>query len=225
MFLGTINMGERRSSKGSSYPSQLGHFKIVPASAGGFAKEVEKKFAELYGEQPTSFKAEVFSIQKRYQRWSARGLICSSSDGIKGRRRIEKEEGAEFVEVKCSECQERDKCKEQVSLQLIIPELPGVGWWVLRSSQRSFIQSCEYLNSIKMKYKLNTIPVEISLRRTTRGYRLSVIVPLTLKELREWQGTELPDVELPQEVEEGKEEGDIDIEDYLSQSEKELFEK
>jgi len=30
---------------------------------------------------------------------------------------------------------------------------------------------------------------------------------------------------LPQEVEEEKEEGDIDIEDYLSQSEKELFEK
>jgi hypothetical protein len=148
-----------------------------------------------------------------------------STNGITGRRRVEKEEGAEFIDVKCNECQEKDKCKEQVSLQLIIPELPGVGWWVLRSSQRSFIQSCEYLNAIKTRYKLNTIPVEISLKKTARGYRLSVIVPLTLKELREWQGTELPEVELPQEVEEEIEEEDIDVEDYLSQSEKELFEK
>jgi len=171
--LGKIRLGYKVEAEGRrAYPKATDYF-VCP-------EEVKA----IFGEKPTELRV-MFPVEdeervcpqwlKRYS--FSQGLVCKG-DGEGARCRIDLETGAmagkdtkqaELREVKCEyrECQEyiAGNCKEVMSLQFLLPEVPGLGVYQLDTSSyhsiRNINDCLELIRSVAGR--ISMIPLTLSL--------------------------------------------------------------
>jgi len=232
--LGKIHLGiKKKTERGVEYPSPTDYF-VCP-------EEVQAEFGEKPRELRIMFPSEDDS------RWASqwlrcysatRGLICKG-DGQAAMALVDVETGeiasrdsavVEMREVTCSpeSCPEYGRrCRRVMSLQFLIPEVPGVGIWQLdTTSFYSIVNINSAIDLVRGIYgRVSMIPLTLSLvpqevqpegRRKT-VHVLTLTSPYSLIELRSRADEPLGLVALPDAEEEMPE--DLFPEGVLEQEE------
>lgn len=142
--IGKIRLGIKKvSQKGNEYPSQTDYFVVdpedgvtSPVAAAAFTKVYGPKPREIDILFPTDDRAQLFpQWLKRYG--SGSGLVCKG-DGEQAQA-VNKETG-ELVDVTCNpeECPaykaDPPQCRRVGSLQFLLPQVPGLGVWVVETT-------------------------------------------------------------------------------------------
>lgn len=179
---GKIRLGYMKPGKAGKkeYPFECGFFILDPEVDEG--QEIVKEFARLYGEQPTSIdimfpveSPEVVFPQwyKKYKKFGGSGLLTCKGDGEVALR-LTKEKGMTEYPCKGDNCEEYllHQCKRVGTLQVMLPELPGIGVWQINTTSWNSIVS---LNSAMPFVKdlcgrIAMIPLKLQLTKqpTTR---------------------------------------------------------
>jgi hypothetical protein len=142
-----------------------------------------KELVDAFGEKPKELRImipvedeERFASQYYRCYSKTRGLICKG-DGITASRLTDTASGAmadrdsKEVEMREIECKGRDcpdykqKCKEVMNLQFLLPEIPGLGVWQIdTSSINSIININSMVGLLKAIYKkISMIPLLLTL--------------------------------------------------------------
>jgi hypothetical protein len=142
-----------------------------------------KELVDAFGEKPKELRImipvedeERFASQYYRCYSKTRGLICKG-DGITASRLTDTASGAmadrdsKVVEMREIECKGRDcpdykqKCKEVMNLQFLLPEIPGLGVWQIdTSSINSIININSMVDLLKSIYKkISMIPLLLTL--------------------------------------------------------------
>jgi len=131
--IGKIHLGiKKKNSKGVEYPVQTDYFVVTPSDT--TPENAAKLFKEVYGERPKELNI-MFPLNDResffpqaYKRYSAAGLMCKGNGHIA----IENVEG-KLTERNCDpefcEYFQKGHCKLRAHLQVILPDIPGLGVW------------------------------------------------------------------------------------------------
>lgn len=174
--VGKIRLGVKAISpkSGNEYPKAV-DFLVVDPEDGITSKSAAESFRQVYGDKPREISIlfpcddpAVFFPQflKRYG--SGSGLLCKG-DGEKAQM-VDKETG-ELVEIDCNpaECEfhnsEPPSCRRDATLQFLLPEVSGLGVWVIDSS--SF-------------YSIVNLNSAVDFIKSITGGRIAMI-PLTLR--------------------------------------------
>jgi len=149
--LGHIRLGIKKVSEktGKEYPAEVDYFILDPQTGDqGRNDQLKVQFKELYGEKPTAIKimfppveAEIF-FQQWYKRYGSGTLLKCKGDGetavcalpefAEGLEVVGKDEmGLTKVECLGPECiyQKDNSCNRLGALQILLPELSGIGVW------------------------------------------------------------------------------------------------
>lgn len=131
--IGKIHLGiKKKNAKGTEYPVQTDYF-VVNASD-TTPETAANLFKEVYGEQPNELNI-MFPLNDReaffpqaYKRYSGAGLMCKGN----GQAAVEMVDGV-LTEKECNPetCEhfQKDYCKLRGHLQVILPDVPGMGVW------------------------------------------------------------------------------------------------
>lgn len=189
--MGKIRLGiKKKTAKGVEYPSEVDYFILDPEAPDQKRREaLIKQFEDLYGEKPKSIKVmfppvprEMFFAQflKRYGKGTL--LKCKGDNEVAetipefadGLEKIgETDRG--FIKVKClgEECPYTlsKECGRIAALQVILPELSGIGVWQITTGSYNSIVSInsaiDYMMGLFGRYAMLPItlvrkPVDIS---------------------------------------------------------------
>lgn len=153
--LGHIRLGIKKISEktGKEYPAEVDYFILDPQTGDQQRnEELKAQFKELYGEKPTAIKImfppvdpEIF-FQQWYKRYGSGTLLKCKGDGeiavcalpefAEGLEIIGKDEMG-LTKVKClgPECiyQKDNSCNRLGALQILLPELSGIGVWQINT--------------------------------------------------------------------------------------------
>jgi hypothetical protein len=148
----------------------------------GRNKDLLKQFKELYGDKPTSIKImfppaprELFFAQW-YKRYGKSTLVKCKGDGEIATTSPEFSEGLEkigedergFIQVKClgPECiyqAKKKECQRMAALQVILPEIKGLGVWQINTGSYNSIvnmnSAIDWLTGLTGRYAM--IPVTL----------------------------------------------------------------
>lgn len=240
---GKIALGIKVISEKSKkeYPKEVDYFVLKPGTPSELQNQkMLDQFHALYGEQPKSI-AIMFPVGdpevvfpqslKRY----GRNLLQCKGDGVTAQCISEKHaEGLEIlgeedgrILVKClkEECPyyQSKKCKEIGILQVLLPELPGIGvWQITTSSIHSIINinsGLDYLIATCGRFHMLPLILERRPRESQREengkikksthYMLHLNTDMKLVDMQRWAGIE------PTKVLLGLPEVSEDVEDIL----------
>ena len=189
--LGKIRLGEKALAKsGKEYPVAVDYFVCPP--------EVQA----VYGAKPRVLDI-VFPVEDKdvfFPQWYKRyglttGLICKGD----GETAVQSTESGEMQEVECcpDECEwyAKKHCRRLASLQFMLPNVPGVGVWVIDTT--SFYSIININSSVEMiravADRIRMIPLQLVLQpqevqpegmaKKKTVYIMNLIAPYTLKEL------------------------------------------
>lgn len=151
--LGHIRLGIKKVSEksGKEYPAEVDYFILDPETGDQQRnEELKAQFKELYGEKPTAIKImfppvdpDIFFAQwfKRYGsgtllkcKGDGETAVCALPEFAEGLEIIGKDEMG-LTKVKClgPECiyqkEEKPSCRRLGALQILLPELSGIGVW------------------------------------------------------------------------------------------------
>ncbi len=174
--LGKIHLGIRHPEKG--YPMKTDYF-VLPKD-----NPVYNDMVKLFGETPKELRVmipaedeELWASQYYKAYDQTHGLICKG-DGVTATRLVDMKtkkwpakdaEQTTMIDMPCQglSCPEykAKKCGEHMNLQVIIPEVPGLGVWQIDTGSKNSIiniNSCSRI--IKMAFgRLSRIPLILSL--------------------------------------------------------------
>ncbi len=164
--LGKIRLGIKKvSQKGAEYPSEVDYFILDPETPDQKRNDgLVKQFKELYGDKPKRIKimfppasTEIFFAQF-YKRYGVGALLKCKGDGEVAETTEEFSAGLEkigetergFIQVVCKgpECPyqkggneycDKPQCGTMAALQVILPELSGIGVWQITTGSYNSI--------------------------------------------------------------------------------------
>lgn len=157
--LGKIRLGiKKTNTKGVEYPAEVDYFILDPETPDTKRREeLIAQFHALYGEKPKSIKimfppaSPQLFFSQFYKRYGKSTLVKCKGDGEVASTTPEFAEGLEkigeddrgFIQVKClgPDCiyQKSNECSRLASLQVILPELAGVGIWQINTGSYNSI--------------------------------------------------------------------------------------
>lgn len=174
--LGKIHLGVRHPEKG--YPMKTDYF-VLPKDSPAY-----NDLIKLFGEKPKELRVmipaedeEIWASQYLKAYDLTHGLVCKG-DGITATRLVDVKTqkwpskdatATTMIDMPCpgTDCQDykAKKCGEQMNLQVIIPEAPGLGVWQIDTgSKNSIININSCAKIIKMAFgRLSRIPLTLSL--------------------------------------------------------------
>lgn len=217
--LGKIHLGiKKKTERGVEYPSPTDYF-VCPEEVQAVFGEKPRELRIMFpGEDDTRWASQWLRCYS-----ATRGLICKG-DGQAAMALVDVETGeiatrdspvVEMREVSChpESCPEYGKrCRRVMSLQFLIPEVPGLGIWQLdTTSFYSIVNINSAIDLIRGIYgRVSMIPLTLSLapqevqpegrRKTIRV--LTLTSPYSLIELRSRAAEPLGAVALPDAEEE-----------------------
>lgn len=183
--LGHLRLGVKKMSKNNKeYPSEVDFFVIDPKTPDEKRnQELKDEFHKLYGEKPKSVTImfppvppELFFAQF-YKRYGSSTLVKCKGDGEIATTTPEFAEGLEqvgedergFIQVKClgPECiyqkGEKPQCARMACLQVILPELKGIGIWQINTGSYNSIvnmnSAVDWLRGLCGRYAM--IPITL----------------------------------------------------------------
>jgi len=174
--LGKIHLGIRHPEKG--YPMKTDYF-VLPKDSPAY-----NDLIKLFSEKPKELRVMIPAEDE--EMWASQylkaydlthGLVCKG-DGITATRLVDVKTqkwpskdatATTMIDMPCpgTDCQDykAKKCGEQMNLQVIIPEVPGLGVWQIDTgSKNSIININSCAKIIKMAFgRLTRIPLTLSL--------------------------------------------------------------
>ena len=175
--LGKIHLG-LPPSEGKNYPQKTDYF-VLPKDSPGYADLVK-----LFGDKPKELRVmipaedvEIWASQYYKAYDLTHGLVCKG-DGTTATRLVDVKTqqwpskdavATTMLDMPCAgpDCPEykAKKCGEQMNLQVVIPEVPGLGVWQIDTgSKNSIININSCAKIIKMAFgRLSRIPLTLSL--------------------------------------------------------------
>jgi hypothetical protein len=208
--LGHIRLGiKKTNSNGKEYPVDVDYFTLDPATpVEGEREKLIKEFETLFGDEKDgkvrSIKImfpvddEEILFPQFYKRYGSSSLQCKGDgqEGVCGSKEFAanlttlqwlpcEEEG---VKVKCDgrNCvyYQNKKCKENAVLNVLIPELPGVGvWQIVTGSFNSIVNVNSGIKTIRaIAGRVNMIPLTLIRipQETTYNGRKAIHYPLMI---------------------------------------------
>ena len=142
---GKIKIGERiASSTGGERPNKLDHFRFCPIDPGLY-----EPWNTLYGAEPKVIPVLLPSdnpedvFPQFLRRWGGNNKCQCYGDGVRALAR----EGEGWQDIPCDQtCQylQKEKCKPEGTLRVLLPELPTLGIFELKAATHSIrrINSC-----------------------------------------------------------------------------------
>lgn len=169
--VGKIHLGIKKVSKnGNEYPSQTDYFVVTAGDT--TTEQAAAAFKTAYGEQPKELTI-MFPLNDReeffpqaYKRYAASGLMCKGN----GEYAIEVIDG-KLVERDCDPelCPhfQSKQCHLRGHLQVILPELPGLGVWQIDTgsfnSVRNINSAIAYIQTLTGG-RIAMIPLKLIIR-------------------------------------------------------------
>jgi len=191
--LGHIRLGIKKVSEktGKEYPAEVDYFILDPCTGDEQRnEELKAQFKELYGEKPNAIKImfppvdpEIF-FQQWYKRYGSGTLlkckgngetaVCALPEFAEGLEVIGKDE-MNLTKVKClgPECiyQKDNSCNRLGALQILLPELSGIGVWQINTGSWNSIvnlnSALDWLKGLCGRFQmipvtLRRVPTDIS---------------------------------------------------------------
>jgi hypothetical protein len=183
--LGHLRLGVKKKSQGGAeYPSEVDYFVIDPKTPDEKRnQELKDEFHKLYGEKPKSVTImfppvppELFFAQF-YKRYGSSTLVKCKGDGelatttpefAEGLKQVGEDERG-FIQVEClgSECIyqncKKPQCSRMACLQIILPELKGIGIWQINTGSYNSIvnmnSAVDWLKGLCGRYAM--IPITL----------------------------------------------------------------
>ncbi len=181
--LGHLRLGSKKLSKNKKlYPAEVDYFVMDPKTPDPkWNEQLKDQFHSLYGLQPKAIKImfppvpeELFFAQW-YKRYGSSTLVKCKGDGevattspdfSKGLEKIGEDERG-FIQVKClgPECphQKKNECGRMASLQVILPDIKGMGVWQINTGSYNSIvnmnSAIEWLKGLCGRFAM--IPVTL----------------------------------------------------------------
>jgi hypothetical protein len=171
--LGKIHLGVKaKNAEGKEYPKAVDYFVCPPEVQAVFSEKPKLLRIMFPVENPDEFASQFYKMYS-----AGRGLMCKG-DGVKANRLCDSGTGklagrdsvnTEIAEVECTgrECEYYGKyCSEVMSLQFLLPEVPGLGVWQIDTGS---------INSIR------NVNSAVELIRNVAGHVAGIPLSLTLE--------------------------------------------
>jgi len=216
--LGKIRLGiKKESAKGASYPSEVDYFILDPETPDQKRRdELIAQFKELYGDRPKAIKImlppadpELF-FKQNYKRYGSGSLLKCLGDGEIAETMPDFAEGLEiigetdrgFIQVKClgPECPYQNgpkkQCARMASLQVILPELKGIGVFQINTGSFNSIvninSAIEWIKGLCGRYAmipltLMRVPQDIAYEgKKSKHYILQIDQSISIGEIQKF---------------------------------------
>ena len=221
--LGKIRLGiKKESAKGVSYPSEVDYFLLDPETPDQKRNDqLKEQFEDLYGKNPKRIKImfppaspEIFFAQW-YKRYGSGALLKCKGDGEVAETTEEFAAGLEkigetdrgFIKVKClgGECVyqtgsneycQKPQCNTMAALQVILPELSGIGVWQINTGSFNSIvninSALEWLRGLCGRYSmiplwLMRVPTDIAYEgKKSKHYILQIDQNVSIGEIQKF---------------------------------------
>jgi len=216
--LGKIRLGiKKESAKGVSYPAEVDYFILDPETPDTKRREeLVEHFKKLYGDKPKAIKImfppvppELFFSQF-YKRYGSGALLKCKGDGEVAETTPEFAEGLEkigetdrgFIQVKClgEECPyqlgPKKQCARMASLQVILPELKGIGVFQINTGSFNSIvninSAIEWIKGLCGRYAmipltLMRVPQDIAYEgKKSKHYVLAIDQQISIGEIQKF---------------------------------------
>jgi len=177
--LGHLRLGIKKISEktGKEFPSEVDYFILDPKTPDTkWNESLKEQFRSLYGDKPKSIKimfppaAPELFFSQWYKRYGKSTLVKCKGDGetatttqafADGLEKINEDERG-FLVVRClgPECiyQKRNECGRMASLQVILPDLKGLGVWQINTGSYNSIvninSAIDYLKGLTGRYAM-----------------------------------------------------------------------
>ncbi len=188
--LGHIRLGiKATAASGQEYPKETDYFILDPKTPDPkWNEDLKKEFEARYGNKPKAIKImfppvlpELF-FQQFYKRYGKSTLVKCKGDGEiattteefgKGLERIDEDDRG-FIQVRCkgpacpyqlgdNDVCKKPECSRMAMLQIILPELPGMGIWQINTGSYNSIvninSAIEWLKGLCGRYAM--IPITL----------------------------------------------------------------
>lgn len=173
--LGKLRIGKKSISErsGKEYPDKLDHFICTDEDADGPTASAEA-FRAVYGLKPRTLNVMLTSDDPEivapawYRRYTSYGLACkgdgehANESEVKGQRN---EPTGQMIERDCPCDDYPTKCKQVMNLQVMIPDVEGIGVWQIDTT--SFYSITNIYSMMEMIARMNGgrvhgIPLKLS---------------------------------------------------------------
>jgi len=221
--LGKIRLGIKKlSAKGVPYPAEVDYFILDPETSDqDRTNQLKKQFVDLYGDKPKRIKImfppaapELFFAQW-YKRYGSGSLLKCKGDGEIAETTQEFAAGLEkigetergFIQVKCNgpECVyqtgnnefcPKPQCATMGALQVILPELSGIGVWQISTGSYNSIvninSALEWIKGLCGRYAmiplwLMRVPQDIAYEgKKSKHYILQIDQNISIGEIQKF---------------------------------------